>query len=167
MTVIPFPDKQQRNAGGYGTSSDFSERFMRKIMEVAKASSTDEISLAQSVCSIVEDLVKSSDRIRKTLFITDEPLKGLIDDPQTNETFASLAAEFPCLGDYPDLDALTALALFEEGYLFKDDARLALHFLFHMFGVVNRFNLREARRVWSTEDWDAYVRVCQSLPPLC
>ncbi|MEI8026051.1 MAG: hypothetical protein WCI18_06865 [Pseudomonadota bacterium] len=163
MTVIPFPDRHPRSQAG----NDFSERFMQRIMDVAKASSTDELSLAKSVCSIVEDLVKSTDRLRKKMFVPDEPINGLLDDPYTNQSFARLTAEFPCLFEYPDLDGVTAIALLEEGHVFPNDARLALHFLFHMFGVMNRFNLREARRVWSPEDWEAYVRVCQILPPLC
>lgn len=163
MTVIPFPDRQQRGQEG----NHFSERFMQRIMDVARSSSTDELSLAKSVCSIVEDLVRSTDRLRIRMFVPDEPIRGLLDDPYTNQIFSRLTGEFPCLMAYPDLDGLTAIALFEEGHVFPKDARLALHFLFHMFGVVNRFNLREARRVWSQEDWQAYIRVCQTLPPLC
>ncbi len=162
MKVIPFPDRQKKNPG----EPDFSNRFMRRIMDIAKENTTDEISLARSVCSIVEDLVKSTDRIRKTIFVNDESASLLIGDPNMNQKFAVLAAEFPCLSEFIDLDAMTALELFETGFHFKEDARLALHFLFHMFGLINRFNLRDARKKWSPEDWNAYIRVCQSLPPL-
>jgi len=162
MKVIPFPDRLKK----YPDEPDFSNRFMRRIMDIAKEHTTDEVSLARSVCSIVEDLVKSTDRIRKTIFVNDENTNLLIDDPRMNQKFAELAAEFPCLAEFIDLDAITAIELFETGFQFKEDARLALHFLFHMFGLINRFNLRDARQKWSPGDWNAYIRVCQSLPPV-
>lgn len=159
MTVIPFPEKKKKSE-----ENDFSGRFMRRIMEVAKEHAEDGLDLARSVCTIVEDLVKSADRIRKTMFIADVDPILITSDPEQNQRFADLADLFPCLDEFPDLTAQKAVELLQEGFRLTADNKLAIHFLFYMFGVIHRFDLREARRIWKSEDWDAFIVICQTFP---
>jgi len=137
---------------------------MRRIMEVAKEHAEDSIGLAKSVCTIVEDLVKSADRIRKTMFIPDIDPSVITADAYLNQLFADLADQFPCLDTLADLTAEKAVELLEQGYRLSNEQKLAVNFLFYMFGVIHRFDLREARRTWKSEDWDAFLVVCQTFP---